>query len=35
MGSREWPAVANETITEGTQARVLAVEGNALRIQAI
>lgn len=35
MGSREWAAVANETITEGTQARVVAVEGNALRIQAI
>ncbi len=35
MGSREWPAVANETITEGTQARVVAVEGNTLRIQAI
>lgn len=35
MGSREWPAVANETISEGTQARVVAVEGNALRIQAI
>ncbi|MES2547913.1 MAG: NfeD family protein [Pseudomonadota bacterium] len=35
MGSREWTAVANETITEGTQARVVAVEGNALRIQAI
>lgn len=35
MGSREWPAVANETILEGTQARVIAVEGNALRVQAI
>ena len=34
MGSREWPAIANETITEGTQARVVAVEGNTLRIQA-
>lgn len=35
MGSREWPAIANETILEGTQARVVAVEGNALRIQRI
>jgi membrane protein implicated in regulation of membrane protease activity len=34
MGSREWPAIASETITEGTQARVIAVEGNTLRIQA-
>lgn len=35
MGSREWPAIANETILKGTQARVVAVEGNALRIQRI
>lgn len=32
MGSREWVAVANETIEAGSQAKVVAVEGNALRI---
>jgi len=32
MGSREWVAVANETIEVGSQAKVVAVEGNALRI---
>ncbi len=35
MGSREWPAVSIEPIAQGTQARVVAVEGNALRIKAI
>ena len=35
MGSREWPAISNETILNGTQARVVAVEGNALRVQRI
>ena len=35
MGAREWAAVSNETITEGAEARVVAVEGNQLRIQAI
>lgn len=35
MGSREWPAVSNEPVAEGVQARVVAVEGNSLRIQAI
>lgn len=35
MGSREWPAISKETIAEGVEARVLAVEGNALRIQAV
>jgi inner membrane protein len=35
MGSRQWPAIANEFIAEGTEARVVAVEGNTLRIQAI
>ena len=35
MGSREWPAISNETILKGTQARVVAVEGNALRVQRI
>ncbi len=32
MGSREWVAVANEPIEVGSQAKVVAVEGNALRI---
>lgn len=35
MGSREWPAVANQTIETGSNARVVAVEGNALRIEII
>lgn len=35
MGAREWDAVSNETIAEGVEARVVAVEGNQLRIQAI
>ncbi len=34
MGSREWTAVANESIAVGTQAVVTAVEGNALRVKA-
>ena len=33
MGSREWPAIANKVITVGSQARVIAVEGNTLRIE--
>lgn len=32
MGSREWMAVASEAIEVGSQAKVVAVEGNALRI---
>ena len=35
MGSREWVAVANEIIEVGSQAKVVAVEGNALRITKI
>ena len=35
MGSREWVAVANEMIEAGSQAKVIAVEGNALRITKI
>jgi inner membrane protein len=35
MGAREWPAIANAPITEGAEARVVAVEGNTLRIEAI
>jgi membrane protein implicated in regulation of membrane protease activity len=32
MGSREWVAVANENLEAGSEAVVVAVEGNALRI---
>ncbi len=32
MGSREWAAVSSETIDVGSNATVVAVEGNALRI---
>ena len=32
MGSREWAAVSNETIEAGSNATVIAVEGNALRV---
>jgi len=35
MGAREWTAVSDEAITAGTEASVVAVEGNALRIKAI
>jgi membrane protein implicated in regulation of membrane protease activity len=35
MGSREWPAVSNLAIAAGTHAKVVAVEGNSLRIEAI
>jgi inner membrane protein len=35
MGSREWPAISNVPIADGTQARVVAVEGNTLRIESI
>jgi inner membrane protein len=35
MGSREWDAVANEAVAEGVEARVIAVEGHSLRIQAV
>jgi membrane protein implicated in regulation of membrane protease activity len=35
MGDREWSAVSNEMINEGTEAEVVAVEGNALRIKAV
>ena len=35
MGAREWTAVSNENIAEGTEATVIAVEGNALRISAV
>ncbi len=35
MGDREWTAVSNEEINAGTEATVVAVEGNALRIKAV
>ena len=35
MGAREWVAISSEIIAEGIEARVIAVEGNSLRIQAI
>lgn len=35
MGAREWSAVSNELINTGTEAEVVAVEGNALRIKAV
>lgn len=35
MGDREWAAISNEEINEGAEAEVIAVEGNALRIQSI
>lgn len=33
MGSREWAAISDEPIEAGNNATVIAVEGNALRIQ--
>ena len=33
MGSRDWPAIANEPIDAGVSAVVVAVEGNTLRIK--
>jgi inner membrane protein len=35
MGAREWVAISNQAIAESSEARVVAVEGNALRIEAI
>ena len=35
MGSREWPAISNEPIQAGNSAKVVAVEGNTLRVEAI
>lgn len=35
MGAKEWVAISNETIEKGTEGRVIAVEGNALRIESI
>jgi membrane protein implicated in regulation of membrane protease activity len=35
MGSREWTAVANENIDVGVEAKVVAVEGNTLRVEKV
>jgi membrane protein implicated in regulation of membrane protease activity len=35
MGSREWPAIADETIEAGSSAAVVVVEGNTLRVKII
>jgi inner membrane protein len=35
MGSKEWPAVSNESIEVGSEAKVIAVEGNSLRISKV
>lgn len=35
MGSREWAAISDETIEEGSEATVVAVMGNALKISKI
>ena len=35
MGAREWAAVSSEPIAKDVEARVIAVEGNQLRIQAL
>ncbi len=32
MGSREWTAISDESIAEGQTAKVIAVEGNSLRV---
>ena len=33
MGSREWQAIADEEIATGTQAIVIGIEGNSLRVR--
>lgn len=33
MGSREWTAIASEDIETGAEAVIIAIEGNALRVQ--
>jgi inner membrane protein len=35
MGDREWSAVSNEELEVGSEAEVIAVEGNTLRIKAV
>jgi membrane protein implicated in regulation of membrane protease activity len=33
MGSREWAAIASEDLEAGAEAVIIAIEGNALRVQ--
>ena len=35
MGAKEWAAISNQSISENTEARVVAVEGNTLRIESL
>ncbi|HEY3301509.1 MAG TPA: NfeD family protein [Methylophilaceae bacterium] len=35
MGSREWTAIADETLEAGIDAAIIAIEGNALRVKSI
>jgi inner membrane protein len=35
LGSKEWVVIANQHIDSGTEARIIAVEGNMLRVEAI
>ncbi len=35
MGSREWAAISDDAIEAGTDATVIAVEGNALRVKKV
>ena len=35
MGAKEWATISNEIIAENTEARVIAVEGNTLRVEAL
>ena len=35
MGSREWAAIADETIAIGQKAEIVAVVGNRLKVRAI
>ena len=35
MGAREWAAISNQSIAKGAEARVVAVEGNMLRIESL
>lgn len=35
MGAKEWPAVADNDVAKGSQAEVVAVEGNSLRVKSV
>lgn len=35
MGAKKWTAVADNNITKGSEAEVIAVEGNTLRVKAV